>query len=128
MRDGAKYLPATKIEAEEIKEILANIKLRPALYMDLKGTEESFKALSGKHINMLHIATHGFYWTETEAQQIKNLKFLMLEDDKYLPDTEDKALTRSGLLLSGANIALQGKPLPERIEDGILTALSLIHI
>ena len=41
---------------------------------------------------------------------------------------EDKALTRSGLLLSGANIALQGKPLPEGIEDGILTAKELAEL
>ena len=68
LRDGAKYLPATKIEAEQIKQALENTRLQPALYMDLRGTEESFKALSGKNISMLHIATHGFYWTETEAR------------------------------------------------------------
>lgn len=128
MRDGVKYLPATKIEAEEIKRTLENTKLQPTLYMDLKGTEESFKTLSGKHINMLHIATHGFYWTETEIKQAKNLKFLMLGDNNQTPDAEDKALTRSGLLLSGANIALQGKPLPEGIEDGILTAKELAEL
>lgn len=59
LRDGAKYLPATKIEAEQIKQALENTRLQPALYMDLRGTEESFKALSGKNISMLHIATHG---------------------------------------------------------------------
>ena len=56
LRDGAKYLPATKIEAEQIKQALENTRLQPALYMDLRGTEESFKALSGKNISMLHIA------------------------------------------------------------------------
>ena len=35
---------------------------------------------------------------------------------------EDKALTRSGLLLAGANTALKGLPLPEGVEDGVLTA------
>ena len=46
LRDGAKYLPATKIEAEQIKQALENTRLQPALYMDLRGTEESFKAIT----------------------------------------------------------------------------------
>ena len=125
LRDGAKYLPATKIEAEQIKQALENTRLQPALYMDLRGTEESFKALSGKNISMLHIATHGFYWTETEAKQTKDLDFLMMGDNNQSRYVEDKALTRSGLLLSGANIALKGNPLPEGLEDGILTAKEL---
>lgn len=128
LRNGAKYLPATKIEAEEIKQTLEKAKLQPTLYMDIKGTEESFKALSGKHINMLHIATHGFYWTETEAKQIKKFDFLMLGDNNQARYIEDKALTRSGLLMSGANIALQGRALPEGIEDGILTAKELAEL
>lgn len=33
LRDGAKYLPATKIEAEQIKQALENTRLQPALYM-----------------------------------------------------------------------------------------------
>ena len=125
LRDGSKYLPATKIEAEQIKQALENTRLQPALYMDLRGTEESFKALSGKNISMLHIATHGFYWTETEARQTKDLDFLMMGDNNQSRYVEDKALTRSGLLLSGANIALKGNPLPEGLEDGILTAKEL---
>lgn len=125
LRDGAKYLPATKIEAEQIKQALENTRLQPALYMDLRGTEESFKALSGKNISMLHIATHGFYWTETEARQTKDLDFLMMGDNNQSRYVEDKALTRSGLLLSGANITLKGNPLPEGLEDGILTAKEL---
>ena len=55
--------------------------------MDLRGTEESFKALSGKNISMLHIATHGFYWTETEARQTKDLDFsAIFATDNSSPD------------------------------------------
>ena len=35
---------------------------------------------------------------------------------------EDKAMTRSGLLLSGCNHALSHEKIPEGVEDGILTA------
>ena len=46
--------------------------------------------------------------------------FLMRGDD--CAAVEDKALTRSGLLFAGANNALQGKTLPDGVEDGVLTA------
>ena len=106
MRDGVYELPATKIEAEEIDKALETAQIDTRLYTDTIGTEASFKAMSGNGVNALHIATHGFYWTEREAAAVK----------------EDKALTRSGLLFAGANTALKGLPLPEGVEDGVLTA------
>ena len=41
---------------------------------------------------------------------------------------EDKSLTRSGLLLAGANNALMGKKLPEGVDDGILTAKEISQL
>lgn len=41
---------------------------------------------------------------------------------------EDKALLRSGLLFSGANIGLRGEPLPDDVEDGVLTAQELSNM
>ena len=38
---------------------------------------------------------------------------------------EDKVLTRSGLLFAGANTALRHQPVPEGMDDGILTAREL---
>ena len=127
LRSGAAYLPATKIEAEEIDRTLEQKKIATTLKLDTLATEGAFKDLSGKKTNLLHIATHGFYWTEKEAQYSKNLDFLMLGDNqpKYV---EDKALTRSGLLLAGANNALMGKKLPEGVDDGILTAKEISQL
>ena len=109
-------LPATKIEAERIQKTLERMKVNTSLYTEKKGTEASFKALSGKRKDLLHIATHGFYWTEEEVNSI--------DYDFYhkSPNQEDMALTRSGLLLSGANSFLLGKLIPEKVEDGVLTA------
>ena len=42
--------------------------------------------------------------------------------------TEDKALMRSGLFFSGANIGLKGEALPDDVEDGVLTALELSNM
>lgn len=55
---------------------------------------------------MMHIATHGFYWTEEESNRMGELRFIRNAANS---DMEDKALTRSGLLFSGANNALSGK-------------------
>ena len=120
LRDGVYELPATKIEAEDIGKTLETAKINTELYTDTIGTEASFKALSGSGVNALHIATHGFYWTEREAVQLDNLAFL--NTDMPTVVQEDKALTRSGLLLAGANTALKGLPLPDGVEDGVLTA------
>ena len=120
LRDGVSELPATRIEAEDIDKALESAKINTELYTGTIGTEASFKALSGSGVNALHIATHGFYWTEREVSRLDNLAFL--NDDMPAAVQEDKALTRSGLLLAGANTALKGLPLPDGVEDGVLTA------
>ena len=120
LRDGVSELPATRIEAEDIDKALESAKINTELYTDTLGTEASFKALSGSGVNALHIATHGFYWTEREATQLDGLAFL--GTDMPAAVQEDKALTRSGLLFAGANTALKGLPLPDGVEDGVLTA------
>lgn len=127
LRAGASYLPASKVEAEEIDKTLEQKKISTTLLIDTLATEGAFKSLSGKKANLLHIATHGFYWPEREARYMNNLSFLMLSNDhpKYV---EDKALTRSGLLLAGANNALMGKKLPEGVDDGILTAKEISQL
>ena len=102
-RGGWKYLPGTKEEAESI-------------------SEESFKALGGARKDVIHIATHGFYWTETEAGRSgMETSSFMLDSESQAPK-EDKALTRSGLLFAGAQNTFDGKEIPIDVEDGILTA------
>jgi CHAT domain-containing protein len=104
-REGLNYLPGTKTEVENIVGTLKKKKkVKTTLYEGSAANEESFKALSGKNIDILHIATHGFF----------------LPTDEKL--SGDQSLVQSGLLLSGANYAWQNQTLPEGIEDGILTA------
>lgn len=122
LRSGVSFLPATKAEAEEIKEYINEANIQSVLYVDTAGTETSFKALSGMHVRIMHIATHGFYWTEDEvSRSSENLPdfFLSKLPEKYV---EDKVMTRSGLLFSGANNTLRGKNIPIDVDDGILTA------
>ena len=115
-------LPATQKEALDIAEKLSSKQIADSLYMGVKGTETSFKSLSGRPINLVHIATHGFYWTEEKASVLDELGFLFKKETNALQYVEDKALTRTGLLFSGVNNVLSGKVLPENVDDGVLTA------
>jgi CHAT domain-containing protein len=126
LRAGVNELPGTKEEANVIDRKLKAVKINDIIRTDTLGTETSFKALSGQKKNLLHIATHGFYWTEKEARR-NNFKFVSFNsnDNRY---KEDKALTRSGLLFAGANNALSGKALPEGVDDGILTAQEIAQL
>lgn len=138
-RGHANYLPGTKAETEQINQLLKKNHVKASLYTANAANEESFKALSGKHQNVLHIATHGFYWTDSTAQQQKYFSqhrsasgVEMFSDDNSAAPLTIDPLNRCGLLFAGANIALQGysDELPEGVQDGILTAkeISLLDL
>ena len=130
MRGGtlAELLPGTLIEAEAIDKSLETSGVSSTLYTDSIGTEASFKNLNGKKTSIMHIGTHGFYWTEREAKKY-DYKFLM-NDETSGRYVEDKQLNRSGLLFAGANYVLSGNEnqLPEGVDNGILTAKELTTI
>ena len=128
-RSGAEYLPGTRLEAIEIDSTLREAHVDNLLYTDTLGTEASFKALDGQHKSLLHVSTHGFYWTPQEALWHTNIKTIdfQLNDDKA-QQMEDKALTRSGLLMAGANNALKGGIMPDSVDDGILTAKEIAEL
>lgn len=125
LRGAQGYLPETKIEVERISKEFDKANKPCQLFTEKVGTEESFKALSGKKINNLHICTHGFYYSQEDADRI-DYDFLQLRGD--FQSAEDKSLTRSGLLMAGANHILEGDTLPDNVEDGILTAKEIADI
>lgn len=118
VRSGWRRLPGTEIEAKEIGSILTNMGYAVETLSGVKANEESFKALSGKDINTIHIATHGFFLSE--QKDIKKNAF-------FNPTMSDNIgrvdpMLRSGLLFAGANRAWTGKRSIDGIDDGILTA------
>ena len=123
-RYGVKYLPGTLKEVEEISRRFSN---QPRLITDISGTEESFKSLAGSSTDIIHLATHGFFWNEGDARKRDYVTFLN-PLNHAVQSTEDKALLRSGLFFSGANIGLKGETLPDDVEDGVLTALELSNM
>jgi len=104
------------------------------LYTSTTANEESFKALCGKHQNILHIATHGFYWSDSTAQKADFFSQRMTTIlDRNMPTSPSiDPLNRCGLLFAGANTAYSGhsSELPEGVQDGILTAkeISLLDL
>ncbi len=130
-RAGVKYLAGTEKEVEEINTLLKKNKLSIQLYTSQSANEESFKALSGKKQNILHIATHGFFWPIEKAKDKDLFRHMQLSNESSLGQYIDP-LTRCGLLFAGANTALKGNAdsLPSGVDDGILTAkeISLIDL
>lgn len=118
VRAGWKRLPGTEEEANDISKILTDSGYSVRKYSGIKANEESFKSLSGREVNALHIATHGFFLSRQE--DIKKNAYLNTITANNAGRTDP--MLRSGLLFSGANRAWQGKRKIEGVEDGILTA------
>lgn len=121
------YLSGSRVEAQDIARFLEEAGIRTTLFMDSVGTETSFKTLSGKKTKMMHIATHGFYAPEKTAARHKQSDNLIVDRISDV-SIEDKAMTRSGLLMSGSNVALRGDSLPKGVDDGILTAKEIASL
>ena len=101
--EGIPPLPATAVEAETVSDVLVmnDQGSEVSTYLGQKGTETSFKWLSGKRKRIIHIATHGFY-----------------EEDL----SKSASLSHSGLLFAGASNIMERGLVPSSIDDGILTA------
>ena len=125
LRGGKEFLKHTKEEVDIIGKELNNANWECVLDTAAMGTEESFKALSGKNVGCLHISTHGFYYNKEDADNAR-YKFMLI--DNNMISAEDKALTRSGLVMSGANHILEDEVLPDNVEDGILTAKEIADV
>ena len=109
-------LPGSKVEVERISEILNRSKFEVTPYTGVNGTEESFLSMHGKAPRILHLATHGFYYTPTEAEEVD-----------YLRGYSD-AMSLSGLIMSGGNAAWLGEELPAGTLGGVLTANNIAHL
>lgn len=109
-------LQGTKEEILKIENILKDNKWQVTPYMGKNGTEESFLDMNGKSPRLLHLATHGFYYTPNKAENVD-----------YLKGYTD-AMSFSGLVMSGGNAAWLGKQLPKGVLGGILTANDIARL
>ncbi len=116
-------LAGAKEEVYSIARLLNKADINGRLYTGSNACEEAFKALSGTRPNVLHIATHGFFWPEEEASR-KDYFMASFMPGGQSTSRYVSAMERAGLLFAGANVAMTGHrdELPSNVEDGVLSA------
>ena len=110
-------IPSTKKEISNIGILLSNKGIKVHALEEKAGNEESFKALSGKSPNILHLATHGF--VIDTPQRAEGNKFFA---STSVYSQKDSYMMWAGLMLAGGNNIWQGNFNLSNVEDGILTA------
>lgn len=78
-----------------------------------EGVEERFKALSGRGVNLIHVATHGYF--DISAGEERGVKL----------SEEDLAMYHSGLVFAGVNNHL---PSSDGIDNGLLSSLEVARM
>jgi CHAT domain-containing protein/Tfp pilus assembly protein PilF len=133
------YLPGTLKEAQNINSTLSESNVNVQKFTAHDAHEENFKKEAGK-AQILHIATHGFFYPDPElvkeemkkkteqSQSDKNMVFRGSTDYANWSFVINKnPLMRSGLVLAGANDVWDREALAEG-EDGILTAAEISNL
>jgi CHAT domain-containing protein/tetratricopeptide (TPR) repeat protein len=119
-REGIAFppLPGTRLEGERIGRRLG---VRPRVGEEV--LEKWVKSLRSPRV--LHIATHGYFLSDQKAVNGDGPEWLGTQDEntfQLLGRTLQNPMLRSGLALAGSQSWLDRKPVPEDVEDGLLTA------
>ncbi len=109
------YLPGTLSEVNDISSFASNASKKINLKLSSDANETSFKQLNGKSPEVLHIATHGFFFPDPTSSKKAGNRF----ESSFDP------LLRSGLALAGANHHWNSDVVSSDKEDGILTAYEI---
>ena len=120
------YLPGTFVEAERINKLLSENNYQTLKYSGVNGTEDSFYKLSGEEADIIHLATHGFYYSSDA-----DIEWVSRIISQYPPQQltkEDASLCRTGLILSNAKNGLAINKNIANNDDGILTAKEISQV
>ena len=109
----------TLLEVKNIGKLLKTGKKKSLLYSGSQASEENFKSLSSQPIDVIHVATHGFYWSKEKVSNKTIIEALTQDSDSEY-SLGWSGLSKSGLLLAGAKLKIDGMKLPEDKDDGIL--------
>jgi len=130
------YLRGTKSETEEIDKILKEGHVKDNYYSNTSATEEQFK-LMASNSNIIHIATHGFFYPDPKAIQKNEEKNIEHGDVIFRGGSKGfgvaafvnnpNPMMRSGLVFAGANDVWSQENKDDK-EDGVLTAQEVAHI
>lgn len=124
-RGAITELEGTREEALYAREVLESVGCHTALLTDHEANEESVKALHHQAPELLHFGTHGFMLSTNQDQWQHRSLF---EQAQVSGNIQQSMLLCSGLLMAGSFRAWRGEPVPQQVEDGILTAYELSQI
>lgn len=117
----------TLLEVKNISKLLKTGKKESLLYSGSQASEENFKSLSSQPIGVIHVATHGFYWSKEKASNKTIIEALTQDSDSEY-SLGWSGLSKSGLLLAGAKLKIDGMSLPEDKDDGILCGSEIEYL
>jgi tetratricopeptide (TPR) repeat protein/CHAT domain-containing protein len=123
------YLDGTMTEVEKIRKLAEDKGVNCSVFTDNEAVEESVKRLSGSlSPDVLHIATHGFFFPD--AVKIFGKTGLNSKGEPAAPafKVSENPLMRSGLAFAGANHKWAGEEIPLDMDDGILTAYEVSNM
>ena len=133
-----KYLEGTKKEADLIENILKENNIQTFYSSANSSTEENFKKIASKS-NIIHIATHGFYFPNPKLQREELYSKTEFGTVTFRGGgsrgfgvwsflKNENPLMRSGIVLAKANDVWNIEQRPEGEEDGVLTAQEVASI
>lgn len=109
-RDGFGYLKASFSEVLTINSLAEEKGIRSSYYTGEAGSEKTFRALTGKDVSIIHLATHGFYYNSERAKQ----------NDFVLKSDSGIALNRCGIVFSDCMEAWRNGIDPYDDNNGIM--------
>lgn len=118
------YLPYTLKEVQSVAKVLENAHFSYQLRQGYEASEEAVKSLcagTAPSPRVLHIATHGYFFSDPEAPSAT-------AETSPAFSSSEHPMIRSGLILAGGNDAWQNKRASENQEDGILTAYEISQL
>jgi len=115
------YLQGSLEEVQEIDTLLKASNRKTELLTAEDAMEERFKRAGKNNHEVIHIATHGFFFPSQSKK--KKERMVGLQSSEQVDP--DEAFKRSGLLFAGANNTWLENYLPEGREDGILTSYEI---
>lgn len=123
---GFGYLPGTMAEASQIYANLREHGIVTFPVMAEEAIEENFKAMDGKHLTLLHIATHGFNFPEGSKSR-KALDHFIVKP--HVVSESESGMGYSGLIMAGSNNVFAKRiRMPKDIDDGILTSREIASL
>jgi len=122
------YLEGTKTEVDVINQQVSTASWETTVLEGNDATEEKITLLEGKESKeILHLATHGFAFSEFDYQDTT----ISQNSLKYSYRYSTNPMVRSGLILAGGNWAWTGSDTLARAgaeQNGILTALEVSQL